>query len=211
MKIILIGSMFLSILTVKGMKNDSIINNVIIYSDTLVSISAEKVLYEREMSNNFYIKFKIENKTTKTIGVDLTNFYQVIHPWQYCISKTPFLNRMGGIENVPEILTVTKRETMLAEFKEGKLTTIAPNQAVEYYREFNGGFNKSDKEKLKINEQEYFIITLSGQLFITNGNSVENICFCIDNKDANSNRLISLTYPLIWKTIPEKSRILKNN
>lgn len=92
--------MFLSILTVKGMKNDSIINNVIIYSDTLVSISAEKVLYEREMSNNFYIKFKIENKTTKTIGVDLTNFYQVIHPWQYCISKTPFLNRMGGIENV---------------------------------------------------------------------------------------------------------------
>ena len=31
--------------------------------------------------------------------------------------------------------------------------------------------NKSDKEKLKINEQEYFIITLSGQLFITNGNS----------------------------------------
>lgn len=100
---------------------------------------------------------------------------------------------------------------MLAEFKEGKLTTIAPNQAVEYYREFNGGFNKSDKEKLKINEQEYFIITLSGQLFITNGNSVENICFCIDNKDANSNRLISLTYPLIWKTIPEKSRILKNN
>lgn len=210
MKTLVFCTLLLSTIAMKSMKNDTLPSTTVVYSGKLVTISAEKILYETGSSNNFYLKFKIENKTTKIIGVDLGNFEEVIHPQQYHVSKTPTTLSIDIILITPNELNKVKKKAMREKYTNQKLTFIQPNQSIDYCREFNGGFNKADKEKIKINEQEYLIIMLDGQFFATDGQEVENVCFCKDAKDKSTNRELSISYPIVWKKISSNGFVLEN-
>jgi hypothetical protein len=145
------------------------------------------------------MKFRIENISDSIIGIDLSNFWKIIYPNQWGIYRTPERQAINEITLVPD--TITHSSEMIDKFMSGKLSTINPGKTLEYFRIWNGS-----GEKLHLNNNEYLIITVDGQLLLTNGIRVNNITF-FDKPEYL--RAITFEFPLNEKIVPDDALIIK--
>ena len=142
------------------------------------------------------MKFIIKNTSDKAVGVDLSNYWKVIYPNQWGIYKKSLREVIDEETIVPD--TTISKVALLNKFNSKSLTLIKPNEVIVYYRDWNGS-----GEKIELtNKEEFLIISVDGQILLTDGKEIENIT--LNNTD-EQHRVVVFSYPIIHMTIPDKA------
>ena len=102
---------------------------------------------------------------------------------------------------------------LIKAFARDALTMIPPNQSVTYFRDFNGSTGRSGRREVerKSNLGNFLIVSMDGQLFYTDGQSLHHIqCewkgdFGPDNTD------VVLKLPITWKTLPKLALVVEDS
>lgn len=184
--------------TFKFMQTDS--TKHLIYKGQLVELKVDKVIFHSSTNINFSMKFTLKNISNKPIGIDLKDYWKVVHPNQWGVYKKPYREVVDESQIIPD-KKIDKAE-IFKKFKDKSLTILNPNETIEYYQDWNGSGEKIDLK----NKDEYLIISFDGQLLITDGEQVEHLTL---NEAEEEKRVVVLNYPIIHKQIPEKALIIK--
>jgi hypothetical protein len=164
----------------------------------LVNIYVEKTIFHIPKNKNFLIKVEIKNISNKTVRIDLSDYWKIIYPNQWGIYKNPYREVIDEERMLPD--TVIDKIDLINKYNNKILAFIKPNETIAYYREWNGS-----GEKIKLTDKNNFlIISIDGQLLLTNGEAVEQIIIG-DNEKV---RAIVFNYPIINKTIPVNALII---
>ncbi len=191
----------LAILISTCMTSDQTNSDQMIHQGQLVNVSVEKVLYHAKRKENFFLKFKIENLSNRIIGLDLTNYWKVIYPNQWGIYKKPYREIIDEERMIPD--TVINEVQLIDKYNNQRLTFIKPNETIEYYRDWNGS-----GEKVELADKNSFlIITVDGQLLLTDGKTVAQIRV----GDDEDKRAIIFKYPITDRYLPEEALIIHKN
>jgi hypothetical protein len=174
----------------------------LIYKGTFVEVYVEKAIYHSLKYENFLMKFSIKNTSNNIIGIDLSNYWKVIYPNQWSISTKPYREVIDERQLIPD--KIIDKTELLNNYKNNKLIYIKPNETLDYYRDWNGS---GEKIELK-NEDEYLIISVDGQLLLTDGKDLEHITL-IDAKETE--RVIVLSFPVLNETISENKLVINKN
>ena len=171
----------------------------LIYKGDLVEVFVAKAIFHSSTSSNFVMKFRINNTSDKTVGIDLSNYWKVIYPNQWGTYNKPYREVINEETIVPD--TTIDKVNLLDKFNSKSLTLIEPNQTVDYYRDWNG----SGEEITLANKDYFIIISIDGQLLLTDGSEVENIS--LNNVD-EEHRVVVLNYPIMHVKIPENALVV---
>jgi hypothetical protein len=171
----------------------------LVYKGKFVEIYVEKAIYHTISNENFMMKFIIKNTSDKNIGADLSDYWKVIYPNQWCIYQKPYREVIDERRIIPD--KIINKTAIIQSFKNNKLDTISPGGSFEYYRDWNGSGEKADLK----NKNEYLIISIDGQLLVTDGKSVEQITLT-DAKEED--RVIVINYPIPHFDVPENAAIV---
>lgn len=175
--------------------------NKLVFSGNLVSLYVEKAIYRYSNEENLFLKFKLQNNSNKLVGVDLTQYQKIIFPNQWGFYPQPFRTT---IDEERLILSKIDDSTdFIIKIKNNSLTLVKLNDFFEYYVEFN-----CNEEKIKkMDKNSFLIISLDGQITLTDGEQIEYIT---TNSKSEDERTVIFNYPIITKTIPENSTLVKN-
>lgn len=177
-------------------------DNHLFYQGEFVSIHLEKVLYETDNPDYFYIRVEIKNTSDRIIGLDLNDHWKILYPNQWGIHDTTYRMFIDEMMIIPDELDNKKKKDLISSFKNDQLKKLAPDESFVYFTEFNAnGRSKIDQE-----EGGYFILTIDGQLFLTDGNECERIA-C--NRDNKAQRELILKMPLKWERIINEDLIIE--
>ncbi|KPJ73159.1 MAG: hypothetical protein AMS14_06705, partial [Planctomycetes bacterium DG_20] len=166
----------------------------------LAAVSVERALYEKTGSVHFLVRVRITNLTDRPIGVDLRSRDSVIYPNQWGILPTNVRGEVDERRIRPRVVDGALRWQMLAAFRNKELTTVAPRGQAEYSREFNASGRK-DIEKQQ-GSGKYLFVSMDGQLFVTDGQIVENVhCSWGDGRPEKTDLILPL--PITWRKVPE--------
>jgi hypothetical protein len=94
-------------------------------------------------------------------------------------------------------------DKLIADFKNGKLEFIDPQETFTYYTEFNANGKAKIDEESEIGNFMY--LSLDGQLFITDGNKCERISFEEDTQWIGNSIIAK---PLKWEKIVNEDLII---
>ena len=181
-------------------QKDTVLADQLIYKGQFVEVFVTKAIFHSPTSNNFLMKFIIKNTSDKAVGVDLSNYSKVIYPNQWGIYKKPYREVVDEGAIVPD--TTIDKVAFLNKFSRQSLTLIKPNEAMDYYRDWNGS-----GEKIELtNKEEFLIISVDGQLLLTHGKEIENIT--LNNADER-HKVVVFSYPIMHMTIPDKALVVK--
>ncbi|MBN1534786.1 MAG: hypothetical protein JXA20_19095 [Spirochaetes bacterium] len=152
-------------------------------------VFVEKTIYHSPKTMNFLLKFIIRNTADRTIGVDLQSFWRVFYPNQWGLNRKPYREVIDERRITPD--TVVDNAPLLFRYAGRRgLQFIARGKTLAYYREWNGS-----GEKIHFtNPREYLIISIDGQLLITDGTDVENLSLRYIPE-------VAFSHPLSHKTI----------
>ncbi len=185
---------FLFVFTTNGQTR----SKQLICKGEFVNIYVEKAIFHSPKNNNFLMKFEIKNISNKTIGLDLTDYWKIIYPNQWGIYRKPYREVIDEERMLTD--TVIDKADLINKYNNKTLTFIKPNETVAYYRDWNGS-----GEKVELTDKKSFlIITVDGQLLLTNGKTVEQIIIGDNEKD----RAIVFNYPIVNETIPVNALII---
>jgi hypothetical protein len=178
----------------------------LLYEGKLVSVQVDKTLYETDNSDYFYIRFEIKNISDKIIGINLNDSWKILYPNQWGMYDTTYRMVVNEEQIIPDKLDSLKKQNLITDFKNRKLKQLAPNKSFIYYTEFNAnGRSKIEKE---IEKGNFFIQTIDGQLFLTDGNECERI---VCDGSIKVQRELVLQKPLKWEKIKNKELIIQRN
>lgn len=198
MKTLIILIYMLTSMWVAGNQTNS---DQLIHKGQFVDVYVEKTVFHSERKDNFLMKFKIENRSDRIVGVDLTNYWKVIYPNQWDTYEKPYREVVDEERMIPD--TVINKADIMEKYNNKTLTFIKPNETIEYYRDWNGS-----GEKVKLTDKNsFFIITVDGQLLLTDGKSVEQIII----GDEEDKRTIVVKYPIVNRDIPHEALIIDKN
>jgi hypothetical protein len=180
--------------------------------DERVSVAVERALYERPDSDPLLIRIRVTNRTTRTIGVTL-DYGRGFHPNQWGIHKTVQRGIIDEERMIPGARTDEKQTELIKAFTGSALTMIPPNQSVTYFRDFNGSTGRSGRREIErqSNLGSFLIVSIDGQLFYTDGQSLHYIqCewkgdFGPDNTD------VVLKLPITWKKLPKTALVVEDS
>lgn len=169
----------------------------ILYSGKLVDVAAEKSLYQDKKSKHFFIHYQIKNLTENNLGVYTDQYFGLFYPNQWGVVPKPERDVVDERRIIPMPLNDSIVASMERKFLNSELALILPYQTFDYYRDFNYG-NKKD---VRVKAGEFVYISTDGQLFITNGSTIEHAHFDDHSLFVNAN--IFIPGPIVWKKIPE--------
>ncbi|MFH0893684.1 MAG: hypothetical protein V2A54_04550 [Bacteroidota bacterium] len=168
----------------------------LVYEGKLLRVYVEKAIYHSPNSPNFILKFLIQNKSDKKLGVDLTNYWKVIYPNQWGFYTKPYRETVDETTIIPD--KTFDKAGLIRRYKKDSLSMIPPKETYIYYRDWNGS---GEMVEMK-NSNEFFIITVDGQLFCTNGKETEQVQM---DTVGESKRAVVMPYPLQHKNMPPVS------
>ncbi len=172
----------------------------------LAAVYVEKALYEKEDEPHFYVRVRVKNLSERAIGVDLRDYSKVIYPNQWGVHLNPVRGVINERRMIPDTIDNELKSKLIAAFKNKELTIIEPHKSVEYFREFNASGRKDVDEK----EGKYFILSMDGQLLVTDGKAVENVNLCRSrDKISPENTDLVIPLPIPWKMIPRAALIIE--
>ncbi|UII77832.1 hypothetical protein LV716_08685 [Flagellimonas sp. HMM57] len=147
------------------------------------------------------MKFKLMNTSDRTVGVDLSNYWKVIYPNQWGIYQKPYREIIDERRIIPD--TVINEADLIDKYNNQTLTFIKPKETIEYYRNWNGS-----GERVKLtDENSFLIITVDGQLLLTDGATVEQVKI----GDEEDRRAIVFKYPITDSYLPKEAFIVDKN
>ena len=175
-----------------------------LFSGKFIVASAEKILYKKQNAAQYFIKFKLTNKTDKTIGVYLDYEHDAFYPHQYGIHDTSFQSNEKELRLSCEFKqhrdSISKK--IISSYQSKKLTLIAPKQSIDYFVPM-----EIHVEDHKFTKSEYLIITCDGHIFSTDGKSMEHDCF-ITKKVKHAQRDLVFGHPVNYGNLPEGAFVI---
>ena len=132
------------------------ISKQLICKGELVNVFVEKAIFHSSKNNNFLMKFEIKNISNKTIGVDLTDYWEVIYPNQWGIYKKPYRDIIDKRRVIPD--TIIDKIDLINKYNDQTLTFIKPDETIAYYRDWNGS---GQKIELPDKNNFYFLALLN--------------------------------------------------
>ncbi len=174
----------------------------------LIGVSVEPVLYDRKDDPNFYMRFRLTNRTKKDVYVDLTDYNRVFHPNQWGFQATEQRMIIDEERTEPDVLTAALKKDLIDRAGNGQLTRIAPGQSVDYFREFNNGGRKDVEAQQK--NWKYFLVSIDGQLHVTDGSACENVDVEWHNESARKlNSDVAIAAPVPFMSMPVDPRVVE--
>jgi hypothetical protein len=170
------------------------------YQDPKLNIYVDKVLYTFPGSDYFFIHVTLTNNSPKVIGVDLSDNTRILYPNQWGIYSTPYRTEINERQIIPDPLDDSRCAILKEKFNTGKLTMIAAGQSYAYYTAYNG----CKASALSLPEGQYFIFTIDGHLFYTDGSTYGQVK-CNDNL---VRREINMPWPLKWENLSSSTSVI---
>lgn len=174
---------------------------------TMAAVYVEKALYERDDLPHFYVRLRVEPKGRGVRHVDLASEDSGFRPNQWGMHPEP---RRGAINEMrlrqpAGILEGEARARALADFEHGgwiALGKAVDAAAVETFRPFN----RSSPRDVKAREGAYFILSLDGNVRVSDGERFENLA----NVEEDYERYdLVLPTPVSWKPLPDDPDLLR--
>lgn len=185
-----------------------------LYNDGILSISAEKILYESEVSNHFFIHYQIKNIHKKTdTFLYLKNYSLLFYPNQWGIVDTTTRMIIDERRIIPGLSDTIRKQIENLQ-NSNQLATLYPGSTMDYYRDFNNG----DKKNIPANDGKYLYVSMDGQLAYYYYEHIYDAEFVYLFAEANfSNTRIAkdctvyFSFPLQFKKIPANSTVFYEN
>ncbi len=169
----------------------------------LVRIFATPTLYRAGETAGCLMRVKVSNTSSKRIGVDLSDYWNVIYPNQWTVSPEPRRLLIDETELSPRPLSNHERRLLRERYRGEALTFIEPHAAGEYLREFNGTCPTGPD----LRRGRYLIMSMSGWLWITDGEQVEEVTLL---GLAPERRDVVMPLPLAWAEPPRGIRVIRH-
>jgi len=185
-----------------------------------VSVETEKAIYQTPGSNHFFVHFRITNRTSHPLAIDLQKtqgMWGLFHSFQWSIGngdgRAPICSRLIPISLG---LNLHEKKLLMADYKEGKLTMIPPHESVDYYRASKTGSRAdvADKwsavplwQKIKTyyspfpSTAGHLQIIVRGMIRLADGTHIKN--------PSISETYTGFPFPLHGKQLPANGRIVK--
>jgi hypothetical protein len=178
-----------------------------LFEGELAKIEMERSLYDLPGKDEFFVAFRITNLTDKPLGIDLSRYSSVLYPNQWGFSETLERRRIDERRIIPKALSADEQAKLFARFHAGELAMIEPRQVIVYYRDFNGpGRDQFVKDRIL---GTYVIISIDGQLRITDGKRVEDFHYDPHIPSEPSDVVLRREWP--FQPLPPRGWILMND
>lgn len=167
----------------------------------LLAIEVEDALYEAAGSPHFFVHVRLVNLARRPLGVDLRAPWQTAYPNQWGRGDEAARTAIDEGRAVVRPLDAAGRAALLAAFRAGGLTTIAPGASADYYAVFNA----SGRADVDGRPGRYVLISLGGELRATDGARVDQIAlerFPPEQPDA------VVHAPIRWGRVPAGARVV---
>ncbi len=172
-------------------------------SGSLVQVLAAPTLYRARETVGCLVRVKVSNTSSKRIGVDLRDYWNVIYPNQWTVSPEPRRLVVDETELSPRPLNNQERRLLRERYRREALTFIQPHGAGEYLREFNGTCPTSPD----LRRGRYVIMSMSGRLWVTDGEQVEEVTLLGLPPER---RDVVMALPLAWADLPGGIRVIRH-
>lgn len=159
-----------------------------------LAAATARVLYEADGQPHFYLRFRVENRGDRALGVDLRGYHEVLYPNQWGWSHGPRRDVVDETRAVFPPATAERRSELRAAFQGGLLTRVPAHGALEFYRDFNAS-GRADVER---DPAAYLLIAVDGQLLASDGDRVLELHI----GDDEATRVLALPAPLPWARAP---------
>jgi hypothetical protein len=188
----------------------------IIATSGWAQVSAERAAYKSPTRKPFFVHVKIQNLSTRTVGFECTDRFQLFYPNQWAESQIPRRQVISEMRQNQAAFTPDEVSALIKLFHDtdGKtnvrlvnatekkaMIKLSPGASYDYYLSFNaGGFEQLEKVKLP-----YAIIVMDGRIGLTDGNKVDTV-----RRNMNDSILgeIPLETPVQLRTIAPSANIL---
>lgn len=175
----------------------------------LAKVEVERTLYDKPGDPHFLIRVRVTNSIDRAIGIDLHDPSETIYPNQWGWSETSHREVINEGRRGYKSLSVDDQGRLLEDFRRGRLVPVPPGKAVDYYREFN-----AESVERKGDFGKYLIISLDGQLLMTDGTITDQITceWAMDSTPggkSHSDTELVIPAPVRWKTVPADGRIVE--
>jgi hypothetical protein len=165
---------------------------------SLVEVSAERALYEQTDRAQFLVHVRVENLTSRPIGVDLRSFDDVFYPNQWGPSRSPHRGAVDERRFLPTgPLDPAGAAEIVAAHRAGAFTNVPARGAVEYYRAFNASQGRASVEAQSTG-MPYVIVVFDGRMNASDGRVGERVDAPIDDQP----RELALSTPVRWARVP---------
>jgi hypothetical protein len=162
-----------------------------------VTVRVESILYEADVSDNFFVQFHIVSTADRDIYVDFRDYWSLIRPVQYVSSAEEELLVIDICTPVAPELTGEFSAEVLGALDRGELTLVPAGESLEFYVDFNAG-GREDIDSLT---ERYLFVGYGGWLTFTDGSVVEVIA-----PDGDFIH-IRTDLPAMWDKVPHGSII----
>lgn len=188
----------------------------IIAQSEWAQVSAECAVYKSTSRKPFFVHVKIQNLSTKTVGFECSDRFQLFYPNQWAESQVSTRQIISEMRRNQAAFTQDESSALIKLFHstDGKtnirlvdatqkkaMIKLSPGASYDYYLSFNaGGFEQLEKVKLP-----YAIIVMDGRIGLTDGNKVDTVRRDMNDFTAGE---IPLATPVQLRSIPPSAHML---
>jgi hypothetical protein len=162
-------------------------------SGRLATVQMERVLYEATGSTDFWVHFRVHNRSAAPLGVQLEPGWQVLFPNQFGASQVDHREVIDERRLVVPPLDAAARRGLEEAWRGQRLISVAPGGDRDYFRPFNG----AGRAQIDALEGPFVIISVDGELRLTNGEEVEQL-----RPAEGSGREVAFPVPVRWREVP---------
>lgn len=180
----------------------------IIAKNAWAQVSTERAAYKSATSKRFFMHVNIKNATTKPIGFQCGDRFQVFYPNQWVESQIARRQIISEMRHNQNALTANECKQIIRSFhdvgnKTGSETMIklAPGASYEYFISFNSGEYEQLQKRSKF---PYAIIVMDGRMGLTDGKQVSTLRR--DNNDFVMGE-VPLETPVQLRTMPPSANV----
>ncbi len=184
----------------------------VLYSSPVVSISAEKNLYETDNSPHFFIHYQIKNIGAYDLAFYLEDEDRLFYPNQWGIVDTTMRLIVSERRIIVHNMGDTTKRWMKRLYGKGELHKLKPGATIDYYRNFNNG----SKNDIQFKEGEYMYISMDGELFYLQDKHINDTefeyqisCAHFGSEKFTKESTVYLSYPISFKKIPTNAIIFQ--
>jgi len=180
-----------------------------VFRGHLAKVDVDRALYERGKDEDCLIAVRVTNVTNRSVGVDLSKFWNVLYPNSWGSSNTPAPELVDEERWIREPISEKDKKRLMQDFSNHRLTTIVPHRSITYFREFTIGHNI--RKEIDSVTNPYLIVGLDGVLEMTDGHRVEEVIFPMNSAGAERARWVVIRLPAVWETVPQDSVIVEEH
>jgi hypothetical protein len=174
-------------------------------SGRLAQVYAEPSLYRvgPDDTARCLVRVRITNPSSRPVGVDLSDYWNVVYPNQWTVSPEPRRLLIDEAEFAPRSLTRDERSRLRTQHRSRALVQIQAGGSEDYFRDFNARCPTGSAS----GSGRYLIMSMSGRLLMSDGRKEGQVSLL---GMAPERRDVVISLPLAWKEVPLDARVIRH-